>query len=220
MNKDNFIGRDGNHFDAYWIIHGTPQGLENNAARNDPAVFVSYADFHRSGDTHISFPSKPGEKFIKEEILGGGAVAYTFVRTGIRQITSDRDGSNYGAITVIMDDINDNDAKKLEQELKKWFYKNILDKFTYPTGVDDWLKWNDDARGLFKGAYDKQLKDSIYSVIRPYLTMSAQKYNNAGNTEKFNVGTQRLKEEIAKLEQAKRDIEQQLAQKYAELENV
>ena len=217
MSMDNFIGRDGNHFDAYWIIHGTPQGSENNAAPNDPVMFVSYADFHKARDTHISSPSKPGEKFIKEEIQG--AVAYTFVRTGIKQITSGRDGSNYGAITVIMDDINDSDSKKFEQELKKWFYKNVLDKFTYPQDKDGWLKWNVDARDLFNGAYDKQLKDSIHSVIRPYLTVSAQKNNNADNAEKLNSGTQRLKEEIAKLERAKRDIEQQLAQKYAELEN-
>ena len=216
VNMDNFIGKHGNHFDAYWIIHGTPQGLEQNSSRNDPGEFVSYANFHKGGDTHIEFPSKPGEKFIKEK-LPSGAIAYTFIHTGIHQITSDREGSNYGAITVIMDDMDEKHSKNFEQELKKWFEKNILKKFTFDeNNGSGWIKWNGNARGLFRGDYDKQLKDSLESILKPYL--EAQKSANMTKTDKFNEGIQQLKQEIAKLEQKKRYIETQLAEKYAKLE--
>jgi hypothetical protein len=219
---DNFINRQGNHFDAYWIIHGTPQGLESNSTNNDPVEFVSYANFHRGGDTHIDFPSKPGEKFIKETLVSG-AVAYTFLHTGIRQITSDRDGSNYGAITIIMDDMSEKDSKKFEGELKNWFTKNILDIFTYKYN-DGWLKWNDKAGGLFRGNYDKQLKNSIQSIIEPYIsnqnTDSKEKTGDSVKTDRINAGIQKLKEEIAKLEQQKQEIERKLAEKYTQLKNM
>lgn len=223
---DNFIGKQDRgggviSFDAYWVVHGTPQGQEANIARDDPIEYTGYADFHKSNGPIQPWPSVPGEKFIKEKLQHG--IAYTFLRTGIRQVTNDRPGSNYGAITVIMDDMDETHTKKFEQDLKEWFEKNILVKFTYAVG-NGWIKWNEDSHRLFKGDYDKQLKDSLQSVLKPYLSNqninSNQKDSNTDKTNKYNKGTQKLREEIARLEQEKKNIEKQLAEKYAQLENM
>ena len=219
---DNFINRKGNSYDAYWVVHGTPQGAESNSANNAPVELVRYANFHKGGDTHIDFPSKPGEKFIKEK-LPSGAVAYTFLRTGIYQITSNREGSNYGAITIFMDEIDKKHDREFEQKLKTWFTENILKNFTYKQG-DDWLKWNNNARDLFRGDYDKQLKSSIQLLIQPYLSnqnfVSDEKTSDTVKTDKLNAGIQKLKEEIAKLEQQKQEIERQIAEKRAQLQGM
>jgi flagellar capping protein FliD len=217
---DNFIGKNGNSFEAYWVIHGCPQGHEANYALNDPPVLTAYANFHKTGDTHIKSPSAPGEKFIKEKLPGlVDGIAYTFVRTGIYGIQSDRPGSNYGAITIIMDDMDENSVKKFEQDLKEWFYTNVLNRFTYEVGGGK-LKWTEDARKLFRGNHDKQLKGSIESVIKPYLEIIAQQSHDTNKTGTYTAARQQLEKEIADLEQTKARIEQQLAQKYAELENM
>ena len=219
---DNFIGLDleKNRCDAFWIIHGTPRGQQANYSKQEPNWNGYIGPFH--GDKYIQpWPSKPGEKFIKESLQG--AVAYTFLRTGIYESTSDRPGSNYGAITIIMDDMDEKKLKKFEQELKKWFEENILKKYTH-NYRDGWLKWDETAISLFSGNYDKQLKNSIQSLIKPYIsnqnTVSNEKSSDVVKTDKLNAGTQKLKEEIAKLERQKQEIERQLAEKYAQLESV
>ena len=209
---DNFINRQGNSFKAYWILHGTPRGVKNNASIGDPDIFVDYADFHKGSDSHIEFPSKPGEKFIKEQIYEG-CFAYTVVHTGIHEITSDRAGSNYGAITIITEDINGQNLKNFERDLKKWFKENILDKFTYQE-VESWIKWNTNATELFDGKYDKDLNLSITSLIKPYLEKSAQKSNNQHDkTKEFNEAKQQLQNDI-------KELEEQLRQKREELQKL
>lgn len=224
---DNFIGRKelGNNrisFDAYWVIHGTPLGHKYNVSETDPNEYIRYvSDFHSDKGLIQPWPSIPGETFIKKKLKDG--VAYTFLRTGIYEYSSTRPGSNYGAVTVIMDDMDESYTKKFEQDLKTWFEKNILAKFTYTYG-DDWLRWDEQATRLFHGDYDKQLKDSLQSVLKPYLSNqnidSNQKGSNRGKTDKFNEASQKLREEIARLEQEKKNIEKQLAEKYAQLENM
>ena len=219
----NYIGKKdlengGFSFDAYWVLHGTPRGEIINAEANDP--FAGYASWHTGDLKYINpWPSVPGEKFIKEEVPSNpGCFAYSFLRTGIKESTSDRSGSNYGAITIIMDNIDEERTKKFEQELKKWFEKNILSKFTVQGVTDGWNKWQDDAVNLFEGRYDKELKDSIQVLLAPYL--SIQKSSDVSKTESLNLGTQRLLEEIAKLEQQKQEIERLLAEKRAQLQGL
>ena len=224
---DNFIGRKelGNgriSFDAYWVIHGTPLGQQFNVSNTDPKEYITYvSNFHSDNGPIQPHPSIPGETFIKKKLEHG--VAYTFLRTGIYEYGSIRPGSNYGAITVVMDEMDESHTKKFEQDLKEWFEKNILAKFTYAY-KGDWLRWDAKADRLFRGDYDKQLKDSLQSVLKPYLSNenidSNQKDSNRGKTDKFNEVSQKLKEEIAILEQEKKNIEKQLAEKYAQLENM
>lgn len=221
---DNFIGKKnlengGFSFDAYWILHGTPRGEMLNNGKDDPREFIGYSEWHTYGDTHIKpHPSVPGAKFIKEEVPGcPGCFAYSFLRTGIYEATSSRPGSNYGAITIIMDDMDEEHTKKFARELQKWFKEVILDRFTSVENPNGWLRWTNYAEhALFRGKYDKELKNSIQVLLAPYL--SIKKSAEASNeTERINSGTQELREEIAKLEQQKQEIERLLAEKRAQL---
>lgn len=83
-----------------------------------------------------------------------------------------------------------------------------------------WLKWNNKATALFDGRYDKQLKDSLQSLIKPFLSNQNTTSNEPAETPKkhqFNTARRKLETEIAFLEQQKQEIEKQLKQKYAQL---
>lgn len=203
----NFIGRKGNQCQAYWVIHGCPRGHKTNIKNvQEQAPFARYVNYHSAGDTHIEFPSKPGEKFIKEPAPDLGCFAYTFVRTGIYEYGSARAGSNYGAITIYMDEISDKNWEKLQPELKEWFERNILDFYT--TGnKDGWLQWNCHAADtLFKGVYDKQLHDLMCDLLQPYLDNSVQKSDNDNKVDTLKDATQRLKQQMAELEKQEQEI--------------
>ena len=223
MKKYNYIGATENWFDAYWIVHGNPSGWQANGS--DYTSYVNFHDGRKPAQYGIPWPVEPGEKFIHEEVPDHpGCFAYTFMRTGIYEMYGERPGTNYGAITVIMDKIDEKNLEKFKQDLEKWFTENILNKFTYRHSGPGWLKWNSDATRLFNGDYNEQLKDSLQLVLEPYFlnqrTNSNQKGSNRDKTDKFNEAAQKLREEIARLEQEKKNIEKQLAEKYAQLENM
>ena len=195
-----------------WILHGTPVGFKSNATNDDPAEFVRYANFHGAEDTHIEHPSKPGEKFIKET-LPSGYVAYTFVRTGIYQETSDREGSNYAALSVfIPKNVKISNQSKFEQKLKQILETNVLNLYTYPH--NDSRKWVQNTRfGLFdRHEMDAKIGESLKQLL-PYLSTTEQVNTPKATVDDFSTATEKLKAEI-------REHEKQLAIKRAQLENM
>lgn len=217
----NFIGKNGDSFEAYWVIHGHPRGEEDNTDRTDPPVFRQYLSKFHTPESTLDYTT-PGETFIKKEVPGlTGGFAYTFARTGIYGNQGDRPGTNYGAVTVIMDDMDEKSTEQFENDLKEWFIVNILNKFTYKhPGKVGWRKWDMNADKLFKGAYDEKLKNSIESVIKPYLEITALKSGNTKDIDKYKVATERLQAEIERLEQQRDDLNRQIAKKRRELANM
>jgi hypothetical protein len=199
-------------FITCWILHGTPVGFKSNATKDDPAEFKAYANFHGSEDMHIDHPSEPGEKFIKET-LPNGDIACTFVHTGIYQEDSDRDGSNYVALTVfIPENVKISNEKQFEQKLKQILGTNVLDKYTYPYG--DSRKWvqSTQFRLFDRHEMDERISESLKQLL-PYLSTGEQTRAPKATVKDFDDATQKLQAEIHALEQ-------QLAAKRAELERL
>lgn len=204
---------------VHFIIHGCPSGQQSTATNADPAEFRAYADFHTGNGKHIDFPSKPGEKFIKET-LKSGSLAYTFVRTGVYEANSSRPGSNYAAITLFFDDkTRISNEKEFLQQLKQWFEINVLNRFTVDLN-GDWKQWTNDADYyVFRNKMDAQFSQSLMQLLTPYVSTTKNTTNDA-KTDALNNVTKKLRDEIQNLEQAKQEIQQKLEQKYTELKNL
>jgi len=202
------------------IIHGCPSGQQSNAEKNDPREFVNYIDrFHMGNSEYVPSPSRPSEKFI-EEILPSGSLAYTFVRMGVREIRSDRPGSNYAAITLFFPSgtkiLNEKD---FQEKLKQWFESNVLARFTRNVG-NDWLKWTDDAGYyIFDNHLDATFYDGLQSLFQ-YVSSGESKHVENLRPDMVNWATEQLKSEIQTLERQEKAIQQQLVQKRAELNNL
>lgn len=196
-----------------FIVHGTPIGFMSNATRDDTREFSDYANFHKADNGRVDSISKPGEKFIKDT-LRSGTLAYTFVRTGIYQEQSERDGPNYAAITLfIPKNVKISDEQEFQRKLKQLFEELVLNRYTYPYG-NGWRKWGASFYSLFDGRMDARISQSLNNQLLPYLSTKEQPLENRLTAQGLNDATQR----ILQLEREIRDLEQQLANKRAQLE--
>lgn len=205
----------------YMLIHGCPHGQQSNATKDDPSIFRAYTErFHMGDNRYVACPSKPGAKFIKEE-LPNDYVAYTYVHTGVHEAQSDRPGSNYAAITLFFPkSFKISNEKEFQQKLQQWFETNIINNFTYKQ-LNNWHKWTPGAEfSLFSNKYDTQIVNAIGPLASQYLTTTNTKQDNTDTIKKINTVTENIKAEIQKLKQAEKEIQEQLAQKYSELEKL
>ena len=201
----------------YMLIHGCPSGQQSNATKNDPSLFRAYTErFHMGDNRYVACPSKPGAKFIKEE-LPNDYVAYTYVHTGVYEAQSERPGSNYAAITLFFPkSFKISNEKEFQQKLQQWFETNIINKFTSKK-LNDWRKWTPDAEySLFRNKCDAQIINAIGPLASQYLTTVNTKQDNTDTIKKINTVTA----EIQKLKQVEKKIQEQLVQKYSELEKL
>lgn len=195
-----------------FIIHGTPIGFTSNATQDDTSEFCAYADFHMANNGHVDPISQPGEKFIKET-LQSGALAYSFVCTGIYQSQSERDGPNYAAITLFFPkNTKILEEREFQQKLKELFRDIVLNKYTYQCG-DGWRKWRKDFYSLFDGRMDLQIGQALKRQLLPYLSTKGQTAEKELTTEGLNKATQK----IQAIEEEIRNLEQALAAKRAQL---
>ena len=209
---------------ANLIVFGVPSGFQTGICDKATEEFLML--FYR--------PWKPGTDFVVQR-RRDDSVHYIFlVHENPGSVFSDVDGrgGSFFGLDLAFKNQYVTDSTKIEKLLQLLYDTYVKGQIIieHPNGsrqhkFRNFVAGGDDFIGnyLVKGL-KKLVNDypelNFWPDVKPLTPVQDKKNVNAAKIDELDAATQKLREEIAELEKQKKNIEKQLADKYAQLENM